>query len=371
MSYNSKVAFFNFKNISFIKKGPFFSFLGIIFFGYLALYSASNGSISPWAKKHMIYTLLSVPIFISIVSVNPKKILDFSYLFYFISICLLFAVFVAGKKSSLGGQRWLDLKIFHLQPSEIAKLGIILATARYYEKLKQTNIVRLIIVPILILIPAASLIVIQPDLTTAIIISVILISMLFFFIPDLRILIAPGVLILVSIPFIWMRLKKYQQLRVLNFLNPDLDPLGSGYNIIQSKIAIGSGGFFGTGILGGNQAQLGFLPEHHSDFIFTLIAEETGFLGVVIFLTLYTILIRYGYQVLNKSTSIFNKVVCIGIVNTYCLHLFINIGMTAGLLPAAGVPLPMVSYGGTMLVLSIIFFAILTNLDINYNKKYS
>ena len=172
--------------------------------------------------------------------------------------------------------------------------------------------------------------------------------------------------LLLASPFVWFKfLKDYQKLRIINFLFPENDPLGSGYNIIQSKIAIGSGGFFGKGFLKGTQGQLKFLPEHHTDFIFTIIGEEFGFIGAIILILLYGYLIYYGYSVANKTNSTFGKLVAIGCSTILFLHLFINIGMTASLMPVAGIPLLMLSYGGSSLLLGVICVALIINIDIN------
>ena len=176
------------------------------------------------------------------------------------------------------------------------------------------------------------------------------------------------VLMVLSLPIIWVKcLKEYQKLRVINFLNPENDPFGSGYNIIQSKIAIGSGGVFGKGYFQGVQGRLRFLPEHHTDFIFTNVCEEFGFIGALIVISLYLLITMYGFRVASQTNSVFCKLIAIGCSSLIFLHMFINIGMTSGLLPVAGIPLVMISYGGSSLLLGVICIALIVNVDINNN----
>lgn len=357
-------------NIFFLKRIlniGFFSFLFIVFTGYVTLYSI-NDSFKPWAYKHIIYTLITIPIFVLIISLNLKVIKKYSYLTYLLSIVLLLVVNFKGK-IGLGAKRWIDLYFFTIQPSEIAKISLVLTLGKYYNDLKKYNhnFFMLIVVPFLIASPIIALVAIQPDLATSVIIFGIVAIIVFIFIPDLKLLLIGIVGFIALCPVIWFNLKDYQKHRILNFIEPERDALGTGYNVIQSKIAIGSGGFFGKGYLQGTQGNLKFLPEHHSDFIFTMIAEQFGFFGSVIVILAFFFLIKYGYSVIDKTRSIFGKITALGITSIFFIHTAINIGMTCGLIPVAGIPLPMISFGGTVLITSIISFAILLNIDVNYD----
>ncbi len=364
---SSKEKRFNFQNLNKVPFYPIFNVLMIIAIGCLALYSAGNGNFRVWTLKHIIHALIGFFIFIPVVSLNLKTLKSISYLSFLASLFLLFFVLILGKKI-LGATRWINLGFITIQPSEIAKLTIILTLANYYDNLKrfQMNFLRLVFIPILITSFLAIPIILQPDLTTGGICFLLTFSIVFFFIKDFRIILIPIFLFLLSLPVLWFKfLKEFQKMRILNFLDSNIDPLGSGYNVIQSKIAIGSGGLFGKGFLKGTQGQLKFIPEHHSDFIFSLIAEETGFAGVLFVILLFFFFIKYGYSVLRKAELIFEKVLVIGSVNLISIHVFINIAMTCGLFPAAGIPLPMISSGGTMMIVSIICLALLLNVDIN------
>ena len=285
------------------------------------------------------------------------------------SILSLIFIIPFGKRA-LGASRWIDFGFITIQPSEFAKIAVVLALSKFFSNLNSRDIksITTIIKAFCIVSIPLVLVFIQPDLATTIVIFGIFVSMIFtigvryfyFYFAFLSSLIAS--------PIIWFKLlKEYQRLRIINFLFPENDPLGSGYNIIQSKIAIGSGGFTGKGFLQGTQGQLRFLPEHHTDFIFTIIGEEFGFIGAIVLILLYLYLIYYGYSVASKTNSVFSKLIAIGCSTILFLHLFINIGMTISLMPVAGIPLLMMSYGGSSLLLGAICVALIINVDINKN----
>ena len=323
----------------------------------------------PWAIKQIIFILISLIVLFCVVSLNIKIIYNFSYKSLFVSLCLLALVIPFGRKI-LGASRWLDFGVIMFQPSEIAKVTIILSLARFFSRMNVKNFSNFVtkIRLAIFFSPTLFLVALQPDLATSIIILAIIIIMVFAVGFSIRNFIVAGLLIFISIPICWLKfLKEYQKLRIINFLFPENDPLGSGYNVIQSKIAVGSGGFFGKGFLEGTQGRLRFLPEHHTDFIFTTIGEEFGFVGSVVLIVMYLYLIFYGFKVSSKSNSVFCKLVAIGCSSLLFLHLFINIGMTISLLPVAGIPLIMLSYGGSGMMLGVICVALIINIDINKN----
>jgi rod shape determining protein RodA len=367
-AYYKKRKLFNPYAIKEVPFLPLFVFLFLLCTGFACLFSASSGSFSPWTGKQMIFSLLLSPIFLVIISTNINFIKSISYILFTFSIFLLIIVFFVGKKS-MGAVRWINFGFFTIQPSEIAKIATVLALARYYDSVKSEEIAKIkhTIIPILILSPIVTLVALQPDLATSIIIVAITAIVLFLVgMPMWRFYAATGTVVVLA-PILWSKMKQYQKLRIINFLNPENDPLGSGYNVIQSKIAIGSGGLFGKGFISGTQGQLKFLPEHHTDFVFTMIGEEFGFLGAFVFLLGYSYLIYYGFKVSFKARSVFAKIVSLGCTSILFLHAFINIGMTVALLPVAGIPLPLLSYGGTIMLITIVCFALIVNIDISYN----
>ena len=333
------------------------------------LYSSSGGNFEPWAFKQVIFIIISLVVFYAIISLNVKIFYKFSYISMFCVVILLLMVIPFGKRV-LGASRWLDFGVFMVQPSEYAKVAVILVLAKFFSKI---NVKRLknfstTVIAFIIILPIFILVVIQPDLATSIIIG--LLATIIMFVAGVPIweFVLAGSMVICSAPIVWMKiLKDYQKLRIINFLFPEHDPLGSGYNVIQSKIAIGSGGALGKGFLEGTQGRLRFLPEHHTDFIFTIVAEEFGFVGAVALILLYLYIVFYGFTVARNVNSSFYKLVATGCTSLIFLHMFINIGMTVALLPVAGIPLIMFSYGGSSLMIGLICIAIIINIDINKN----
>ena len=280
---------------------------------------------------------------------------------------MLIAVFFIGH-SAMGASRWIDFGFIKIQPSELMKVAVVLAIAKFLSNtnaLQITKISTTIKVFAMIFVPFL-LVAGQPDLTTSVIMLIITLSMLFLAGTSIWQFLFGGIVFVCLAPFVWMSLlKDYQKLRIVNFLNPANDPLGSGYNIIQSKIAIGSGGLTGKGFLQGTQGQLRFLPEHHTDFIYTIIGEEAGFVGSMAVLLMFVYLIFYGFKVAKNTHSTFGKLVSLGCTTILFLHTFINIGMVCAIMPAAGIPLLMVSYGGSSLALGLFCVALIMNIDIN------
>ena len=342
----------------------------LICIGVAALYSAGEGSFYPWSIKHLIRFSVFFIGMIVIALVDIKLIFKYSYLFFIILLVLLFSVEIIGSFGK-GAERWIRIFGVSIQPSELIKVGIILALARYYHSLKHENIAlfRYLFFPFLIIFTPFFLVIIQPDLGTSL--SIFLLGILIMFVSGIRIwkFVLGIVFILISIPFLWNYLQPYQQNRVFSFLNPELDPLGKGYQLIQSKIALGSGGLTGKGFLKGTQSYLEYLPEKQTDFIFTLIGEEFGFLGTMFVLFLYSLLILICFYISIKSFHLFGRILSLGVASNLFLYVCLNVSMVTGLMPIVGIPLPLVSYGGTAMLSVMISFGLLLNVDIHYSVK--
>jgi rod shape determining protein RodA len=337
-------------------------------FGFILMYSAAQGSMEPWASRQILHFSIFFPAMIAISLIDIRIWFRYSYIAYAVTLLLLIVVEVSGH-TALGATRWINLGSFKLQPSELMKLAIALALARYFHSLPTDYIGRpLFLVPplFLILLPFA-LILKQPDLGTGMI--VIMISGFMFFAAGVRmwkfgLILGGGMAVM---PLAWRFMHDYQKKRILMFMNPENDPLGAGYNILQSKIAIGSGGFFGKGLLQGSQSQLNFLPEHQTDFIFTMLAEELGFTGSTVILGLYALIILYGIFIALNCKSPYGKLLATGIISMFFIDIFINMAMVMGLVPVVGVPLPLLSYGGTIMMTILCGFGFVLNVHIHRN----
>jgi rod shape determining protein RodA len=340
----------------------------LAFIGIVVLYSAANGSWSPWAAKQLARFGVSLGLMIFLALIDVKIYLKYSYVAYFLVLLLLIGVEVGGH-IGMGAQRWIDLKLFKLQPSELMKITMVLVLAKYFHgcTLNKIQSLRGIVAPILMALFPAALIILQPDLGTAL--MLLFTTMVIFFVVGVqwwKFAIVGGSAIAMA-PIAWQFLHDYQKDRVLTFLNPERDPLGAGYHIIQSKIALGSGGVFGKGFLNGTQSHLNFLPEKHTDFIFTMLSEEFGMVGAVLVVLLNLVIIAYGYLFAFRITSYYGKLVVIGLNTNYFMYVFINIAMVLGLLPVVGIPLPLISYGGTVMLSVMASFGIILCMDINRN----
>lgn len=281
---------------------------------------------------------------------------------YLLGVLLLVATLVLGD-TALGAQRWLDLGVVRFQPSEILKLAVPLTVAMYFQhRTLPPRLIDVVIAALITMIPTA-LVAQQPDLGTAMLILVGGATVLFFAGLRWRIIALLIVLAAAAAPLIWFNLHGYQQQRVLTFLNPARDPLGAGYNIIQSKIAIGSGGLFGKGWLNGSQAHLDFLPESDTDFVFAVYAEETGLLGILGLMALYCFIVVRGLYIAVKSQDTFERLTSASLSLIFFFYAFVNMGMVAGLLPVVGVPLPLISFGGTSIVMLLASFGILMSIQ--------
>ena len=325
-----------------------------------SIYSTESGNFSFYTKNHLTRFLVFFSMFFVLSFVRVSFWYRQAYIFYILGILFLLLVIFFGISAS-GSKRWINLFIMNLQPSELMKIAIIVCFARYYHRIQSSDIqsYKYLLQPIILLLIPCYLVITQPDLGTAILIAGSGLAIIWLAGLNLKYFIYSGLILLVSLPFVISILKPYQKSRILTFFNPDRDPLGAGYQIIQSKIAIGSGGLLGKGFLQGTQSYLEFLPEKHTDFIFTLFSEEFGFVGSMVLILLYALLI---YRIINIgffSRSFFAKLYCFGFASALFLYIFVNIAMVVGLLPIVGAPLPIMSYGGSsmlsiMLGLSIV-----------------
>ena len=325
-----------------------------------AIYSTESGNFSYFTKNHLIRFLVFFSMFLVLSFVRISTWYRHAYVFYFIALFLLILVIFFGLTAS-GSKRWINLYFLNFQPSELMKIAVIVCFARFYHRIQSADLqsFKFLLQPMILLIIPCYLVIQQPDLGTSILIAGSGIAIIWLAGLNIKYFVYSGLLLLVSLPFAISILKPYQKSRILTFFNPDRDPLGAGYQIIQSKIAIGSGGFFGKGFLKGTQSYLEFLPEKHTDFIFTLFSEEFGFLGSITLLLLYVLLIYRIISIGFFVRSFFAKLYCFGFATAIFLYVFVNISMVLGLLPIVGAPLPIMSYGGSsmlsiMLGLSIV-----------------
>lgn len=341
---------------------PFITLMSLIaVIGFAMLYSAAGGDLDPWASRQMVRFGIGLLGMIVVALTDIRLWLRYAYAFYFLVLALLVAVELAGFVG-MGAQRWISFGIFNVQPSELMKVALVLALARYFHggSIEDVGRPMFLVLPAVMLAVPAVLILRQPDLGTTLMLG--LAGMGMFFAAGVRMwkFAMVGILALISAPVAWFSLlRDYQKQRILTFLNPESDTLGSGYHIIQSKIALGSGGMFGKGFMQGTQSHLNFLPEKQTDFIFTMLAEEFGLVGGLTLLGLYVLLLAYGLVISMSSRSHFGRLVGIGVTTTFFLYIFINIAMVIGLIPVVGVPLPLVSYGGTALLTILFGFGLL------------
>ena len=345
--------------------------------GCMVIYSASNplksheSHITNFMKSHasrqLIFMMLGIGVAFIIFFMNDKFISFMTWMIYPANVLLLVAVLVMGTVR-MGAQRWITLGGFSIQPSEFSKITVILALANYLSwDFDNRKSIHYYIVSLLIAGVPMFLIMKQPDLGTAMIIVPILYLMLFFVGANYYYLFGTVLMGLVSAPFFWSRLAQYQKDRLLTFINPNADPTGTGYTLLQSKVAIGSGGLYGKGWFNGTQTQLGFLPEKHTDFIFSVLGEEWGFVGALTVIVLFLFLLYYCLFVADSSRNVYGKVAAVGLTVMIFSHIFINMAMTVGIMPITGLPLPFLSYGGSSLLTSFIAIGLLLNI---YRQRY-
>lgn len=332
----------------------------LITLGLFVLFSADNQSLNLLGRQ-MLWVLLSIAVMLIFAQIPPQRYYQWAPWAYFIGLFLLVAVMFVGQ-SGKGAQRWLNLGFFHLQPSEIMKLAMPLMLAWYIDKRPlPPGLFALMAAGVLLVMPVA-LVAKQPDLGTALIIFFTAACVLFLAGLRWHIMILILVAVTVSVPFLWHHLHDYQQNRVLTFLDPEHDPLGKGYHIIQSKIAIGSGGVYGKGYLHGTQSHLQFLPEHETDFIFAVSGEEFGLVGNLILIAVFTFVVLRGLYISTQAQDTFSRLVAGSLSLTFFLSFFINMGMVSGMLPVVGVPLPLFSYGGSSMMTVMAGFGIIMSM---------
>lgn len=336
--------------------------------GIANIYSASTPYKiigAPYYLKQLNWMMFGLLIALIVSSIDYHILEDLSYWLYGILILLLIAVLLVGKRS-MGATRWLHLGFFNIQPSELMKIVMIITFGRFFSRFQVIGgmTVRDLLLPLLILIVPAALIMKQPDLGTSVLLILISVSMTFYVGLRWSTIVT---FVLVTIPLAWLAWAKllhpYQKNRVLDFLNPERSRLGSGYHVIQSKIAVGSGGLFGKGYIQGTQSQLRFLPEQHTDFAFSVFAEEWGFIGCLFLIILYLLLVLWGLNIARRCNDRFGSLLAVGVTAMLFWHIIINMGMVIGLFPVVGVPLPLFSYGGTSMITTMVGVGILQSIS--------
>ncbi len=328
--------------------------------GFAMLFSAANGQFDPWASRQAARFAVGLVLMLAVAVIDVRLLMRAAYPIYGLGLGLLAAVEIMGS-IGMGAQRWLDLGVIQLQPSEVMKIAVVLALARWFHGFDtdEAGRIRNLIVPVLLVGAPIALVLRQPDLGTAGVVALVGAAM--FWLGGARVwqFVTVGAAAAAAVPLGWQFLHAYQKQRIFTFLNPETDPLGAGYHILQSKIALGSGGMFGKGFREGTQSHLNFLPEKQTDFIFTMLAEEFGLVGGVGLLGLYALLIAYGIYIAFRCRSQFARLLAMGVTVNFFLYVFINIAMVMGVLPVVGVPLPLISYGGTAMLTVLIGFGLL------------
>ncbi|RKY31157.1 MAG: rod shape-determining protein RodA [Candidatus Omnitrophota bacterium] len=343
-----------------------------VFTIYSSTYQKEQKQFKALYTRQIFWLILGLAAFFIVSQIDYRHFWDITYFLYIFTILLLSMVVMFGVVR-LGAQRWLKVAWVNFQPSEIAKLTIVIFLARYFSKktidsiasaVARFKILKGVIAPFLFVIIPVGLIVGQPDLGSGAMIFIVFIMILFFSGIKLKYVFMLIGAIIASLPILWrFLLFDYQKERLLVFLDPNIDPLGAGYTIIQSKIAIGSGGLWGRGWLSGTQSQLHFLPESHTDFIFAAFSEQWGFFGSLLLLVLYYMIIRYGLLIARRTKDDFARILAFGLTAMLGTQVFINIAMNMGLAPVVGLPLPLMSYGGSSMLVTFISLGILANID--------
>jgi len=361
-----------FKNMDYLL---FAAILLIVFFGITIIYSSTHANPADnhgdpfiFVKKQGTWLILGLIAMFAMMSIDYQEITKWSKQIYILNLVLLLAVMFVGK-SSLGAQRWIEIGPFVLQPSEFAKISIIITLASLLDsrvgQIKSFSD----LLPILLHVGVPMLLIMkQPDLGTSLVFMAIFFGMIFASGVHWRPLTLLCGLGAAAMPLFWHVLKEYQKKRLLVFLDPNIDPMGAGYHIIQSKIAIGSGGIFGKGLFAGTQSQLNFLPEHHTDFIFAVVGEELGFVGVLFLLALYFTIVWRGLGVASEARDNLGMLLAVGIISMFIFHVLVNIGMNSGIMPVTGIPLPFMSYGGSAMLTNMMAMGLLFNVCLRKQK---
>ena len=340
--------------------------LAVAGIGIMVLYSVAGGKFDGLVARQTVRFGIALVPMIVVALTDIRIWLRYAYAIYAVTLAFLVAVEVIGSVG-MGAQRWVDVGIVRLQPAEFMKIALVLVLARYFHTRKREEVGRLrwLLPPAVMVALPVALVMRQPDLGTAILLF--LGGSAMFFLAGVAVwqfgLALAGTLAV--IPFAWQLLHGYQQRRILTFLDPELDPLGAGYHILQSKIALGSGGLFGRGYMAGTQGRLDFLPEKQTDFIFTMLAEEFGLAGSFVLMALYALMLAYGVAVALRSRNHFGRLLSMGVGTTFFLYVFVNIAMVTGLIPVVGVPLPLISYGGTAIMTLLVGFGFIMCVSIH------
>jgi rod shape determining protein RodA len=344
--------------------------IGLI--GVALLYSAGGKQWHPWAGLQLTRFAIGLCLMMVIAVTDIRVWLHAAYPLYGLMLALLVVVEIMGH-IGMGAQRWITIGPFVIQPSELMKIALVLALAKYFHSLSIEDIGHPIklVAPLMMVLAPVGLVLLQPNLGTALLLT--LASGAVFFTGGVRwwkfiivIMIAAAIL-----PVAWHHLHDYQKARLMTFMNPGADPLGHGYNILQSKIALGSGGLFGRGFGQGTQSQLQFLPEKHTDFIFVVLAEEFGMIGALFLLLLYFLLIAYGFMIALTCRNQFGRLAAFGLTVTFFLYVFVNVAMVTGIIPVVGIPLPLVSYGGTAMMTLLIGCGLLLSISVHRDLRIS
>ena len=345
----------------------------LCFYGLIVLYSSTRMETSGsdgyfYVKRQVEWMIIGFIFLVAILFIDYHYAEKYSNLIYFIAFMLLAMIFFSGR-ATYGARRWLLIGPFEFQPSEFAKIALIVFLADFLNKNREKlDNFFYFLVPFAYAGIFILMVFKQPDLGTSMVYLAILIVMLFVSGVRIKYLLTVFIAAISSIPVLWIFLKDYQKNRIILFLNPNIDPLGGGYNVIQSRIAIGSGGLLGKGLFSGLQSQLHFLPAQHTDFIFSVVGEELGFIGTVILLALYAIILWRGIKIAREAKDLLGTLLASGAVAFLLFHILVNIGMAMGVLPATGLPLPFLSYGGTFMISNFIIIGILLNVEIHKIK---
>jgi rod shape determining protein RodA len=338
--------------------------------GVAALYSAAGGNFDPWASRQLTRFAIGFVLMIGIALVDIRWWFRLAWPAYLLGFVLLIVVEFMGRMGG-GAERWIDLGFMQIQPSELMKIAVIMVLARYFHSAAPEDMKRILfLIPaILIMLAPVGMVLLQPNLGTALIIMINGAAMLFMAGAPVWMFLTGIGAVVAAVPVAWHFMHDYQRQRVMTFLNPESDPLGAGYHITQSKIAIGSGGINGKGFLNGSQSHLNFLPEKQTDFIFTLWVEEFGMVGGMFILALLAVLFAYGIWMAVRVKHNFGRYLCLALVINFSVYAFINIAMVMGLIPVVGIPLPLVSYGGTSMLAVMIGFGLMMSCSLYRDSK--
>ena len=338
--------------------------------GFAMLYSAANGNLSPWASKQILVFSVGLVMMLTIAVIDIRFWMRYAYVCYAITLGLLVYVEFFGTEIN-NAQRWIKFGGFQVQPSEFMKITLIMVLARYFHRLNIEDIGRphFLIIPLLLIAAPVLLIQRQPDLGTALFLVICGGAMLFLAGVRIWKFVVVLTATVAALPVAWPFLRDYQKDRILTFLSSDVDPLKEGYHIMQSKIALGSGGLFGRGFMQGTQSHLKFLPERQTDFIFTMLAEEFGLVGGLGLLGLYTLLLLYGLSIALRCQNQFGRLLAMGVIVMFFLYAFINIAMVMGLIPVVGLPLPLISFGGTAMITVLAGFGFLISVSVHRDVR--